>query len=140
MNDLTELIIRAPILGQACVIDRRGYDARYRQMHAGNRWMLCKTAFTVLVERAAKFAQKKGRRLRVYPEKGDETANSYLESYYAEMLGSGMPFGSETSAKYDPLKSDDLRKILYGLRFKMKSSPMAQYADLCLYPMSSWAL
>jgi hypothetical protein len=46
-----------------------------------------------------------------------------------------MPFAIDTSAKYEPLRAEDFRATLYGLRFKRKSSPLAQIADLYLYPI-----
>lgn len=49
----------APVIGLACVIDWPGYNKRYAEKYAENRWMLCKTAFSVVVERAAKFAISK---------------------------------------------------------------------------------
>jgi hypothetical protein len=47
-----------------------------------------------------------------------------------------MPFSADTSAKYAPLSARELSETLYELRFKKKSSPMAQFADLYLYPMA----
>ena len=66
----------APVIGIACVIDHLGYNARYAAQYLENRWMLCKTAFSVVVERAAKFAVGQGQRLRVMPEKCNKTGLS----------------------------------------------------------------
>src|SRR3954447_15674252 len=46
------------------------------------------------------------------------------------------PFNSQTSSLYSPLGSDKFRDTLYELRFKRKSSPMAQIADLYLWPIA----
>jgi len=91
MDDLAKLMTSIPTHGHACVIDRPGYDARYRDKHAGHRWLLCKTAFTVLVERAAKIARKQGCRLRIYPETGDPNADAVVESYYDDCCKPACP-------------------------------------------------
>lgn len=136
MEELSELILGIPVIGHACVIDRPGYDGRYREKYGRQQWMLCKTAFSVLCERAAKLARSGGRKLRVYPEAGDPTADSALRSYYAELRANGMPFGGPDASKYAALTADELRETLYDLKFKNKSSAMAQLADLYLYPMA----
>lgn len=136
MQGITNLLTSIPVTGHACVIDRPGYDARYREKYGRQTWMLCKTAFAVLCERAAKFAQRDGRKLRVFPEESDKTADGYLRSYYKELRISGMPFQTESSAKYAPLGKEQLADALYELAFKRKSSPMVQIADLYLYPMA----
>src|SRR5262249_37860352 len=43
---------------------------------------------------------------------------------------------ADTSAKYGPLSAKQLDETLYDLKFKKKSSPMAQLADLYLYPIA----
>src|SRR5690606_18156296 len=64
---LSRLITRASLLCLACVIDRPGYDARYRPVYGRNQWHLCQTAFYIVVERAAKHAASMGRKLKVFP-------------------------------------------------------------------------
>ncbi len=59
MEELYAIIRTPPYVGIACVIDRPGYEARYREKYGRDQWSLCKTAFSVLVERAAKFALTK---------------------------------------------------------------------------------
>ncbi len=54
---LYQLIKTAPVIGLACVIDRPGYNARYFEKYGRKRWSLCKSAFTISVERAAKYAR-----------------------------------------------------------------------------------
>lgn len=135
MEDLSNTLVAMPVLGHACVVDRPGYDKRYRELYGRGVWLLCKTAFTVITERAAKIARSQGRVLRVFPESGDPTANPKIEAYYQEMKTVGMPFSMQTSEKYRPLTKDELAETLYSFRFKFKSSPMAQLADLYLYPI-----
>lgn len=47
-----------------------------------------------------------------------------------------MPFGGPDAAKYAAMSADEMRETLYDLKFKKKTSPMAQLADLYLYPMA----
>jgi hypothetical protein len=82
MAGITALLVGIPVIGHACVIDRPGYDARYRDRYGRQTWMLCKTAFSVACERAAKHARSAGRKLRVLPEEADRTADNYIRSYY----------------------------------------------------------
>lgn len=136
IEQLANMLCSLPVLGHACVIDRPGYDARYREKYGRQTWMLCKTAYTVLIERCCKIAIRQGRRLRVLPEKGDPTADSHLGDYYRDLLSNGMPFSQSNSEKYEPLSAEDFRGVLYGQRFKSKSSPPIQIADLYLYPIA----
>lgn len=135
-EELYCLMRDAPVTGMACVIDRPGYNKRYAEMHAGKRWMLCKTAFSVIVERAAKCAIMQGRRLRVLPEKCNKAEDGALAAYYRELRTAGPPFDPENSGKYAPLTKEQFSATLYELLFKEKTSPMAQLADLYLWPVS----
>src|SRR5262249_9171562 len=97
--------------------------------------MLCKTAFSVVVERAAKYARSIGHRLRVLPERCNSKDDKILEGYYSDLKAGGLPFSGETSGKYAPLTSEQFRDTLYEFRPKQKSSPMAQLADIYLWPI-----
>ena len=134
-EELYCLMHDAPVTGIACVIDRPGYNARYEDLYRENRWMLCKTAFSVVVERSAKFAIANGQRLRVLPEKCNKTEDGLLRSYYKELKTDGLPFDDQSSGKYAPLSKEQFGHTLHDLRFKAKSSPMAQLADLYLWPI-----
>jgi len=135
MNDLTGMLTNVPVLGHACVIDRPGYDARYREKYGRQTWMLCKTAFSVVCERAAKIAHANGRKLRVYVENGDKSADNCIRSYYAELRAAGMPFKGEEASKHESLEAAQLAGTLYDLKFKGKGWPPMQVADLFLYPI-----
>lgn len=135
MTDLTDMLLSIPVLGHACVIDRPGYDSRYRELYGRQTWMLCKTAFSVLCERAAKIAHAEGRKLRVYVENGDKSADSFIRSYYAELRAAGMPFKGDEAAKYKALEAAELAATLYDLKFKGKGWPPMQLADIFLYPL-----
>ena len=58
-----------------------------------------------------------------------------LKSYYEGLKRDGPPFDASRSEKYRPLTGAEFRETLYELQPKMKTSPMAQFADLYLWPM-----
>jgi hypothetical protein len=60
LEALYQLMRRSPVIGLACVIDRPGYNDRYREKYGGDRWLLCKTAFNIATERAVKYARSIG--------------------------------------------------------------------------------
>jgi len=136
MRELANMLLSIPVVGYACVIDRPGYNIRYREKYGRQTWMLCRTAFAVVVERAAKHAIANGCRLRVYVEEGDKTADHMIRGYYRALRSEGMPFSGNAMAKYAPLNKDQLAHTLYDLDFKAKSSPMVQIADLYAYPIA----
>lgn len=133
--ELSQMLTGLPVLGHACVIDRPGYDARYIPKYGRQRWLLCKSAFSIVVERSAKYVRRREGRLRVYIEKSDKKTDRTLKGYYDEMRGVGMPFSQETSSKYNPADSRILTETLFEFRPKDKSSPLAQFADLYLWPI-----
>jgi hypothetical protein len=136
MRDLTEMLTSIPVLGLACVIDRPGYDARYRKRYGRNQWQLCKTACSIAVERAAKYAMSLGRVLRVLAEKSCKDDERRIRAYFDAMRVSGAPFDHATSSTYSPLGAGACGDTLIELRFKQKTSPPMQIADLYLWPMA----
>jgi hypothetical protein len=134
-EDLYQLMRQAPVIGLACVVDRPGYNHRYLEKYKEQRWMLCKTAFNIAVERAAKYAVQMGYKLRVSPERCNKTEDGRLKAYYSDLKQAGPPFAKDTSDKYGPLSPDEFRATLYEFKLKYKSSPMAQLADLYLWPI-----
>jgi len=136
MKDLSRTLLSLDILGLACVIDRPGYDARYREQYGHRQWHLCQTAFSIAVERAVKYARKIDRKLRVLPERTSKVDDDRLVRYYDDLRTSGPPFAKASSARYSPLTAIELRETLHEIRFKTKSSPMAQVADLYLWPIA----
>lgn len=135
MNELTELLTTLPVFGLACVIDRPGYNARYAATYGPNRWSLCKTAFTIAVERATKFVLANDARLRVLVERSSKDEERKLKEYYSELREKGLPFDSNTSAKHAPLAQADFARSLFDFKIKSKTSPIMQIADLYLYPI-----
>lgn len=136
IEDLYQLMAKPPVLGFACVIDRPGYNRRYLEQYGKDRWMLCKTAFAVLLERAAKYARGQNCKLKVFVERGDQNTDTIMKDYYNNIRSNGMPFSSGGMGKYDPLSSDNMNETLYDFKTKSKSSPIMQLADLYLWPMS----
>ena len=133
-KELGAFLLDLPVTGIACVIDRPGYQDRYLEKHGRQRWSLCKTAFSVVVERALKFAIQRNCKLRVLIERSSKKDDKILKGYYDELKISGNPF-SENSSKYGPLNADQYASGLYDFKTKFKSSPIVQVADLYLYPM-----
>lgn len=133
---LHSLVKRSNALALACVIDRRGYNTRYREKYGNQRWMLCKTAFSIAIERAVRVAHERGWKLRVYVEKCNKKDDNLIRAYYDELKQNGTPFDAERAAKYGPLGPEVFRGVLYDLKFKEKTSPMIQLADLMLYPIA----
>lgn len=134
-EELYQLLRAIPALGFACVVDRPGYNKRYREKYGNDRWLLCKTAFSICAERAAKYARENKRKLRLYPEDCNKDEDDLLRGYYKDLKTNGMPFAAETSEKYGPLSQPQLKETLYDLKFKKKRSPMVQLADLYLWPI-----
>ena len=136
MTELSDLVATAPITVLGCVVDRPGYNARYKDLYEGRRWSMCKTTFSIAVERAAKFTLDRGRRLRVICEETGRTEDNAIKGYYRAMREGGMPFDAAKSAAYNPLETQDFSRVLAGLDFKNKKSEHVQVADLVLYPMA----
>jgi hypothetical protein len=134
-DELTELMCTLPIIVHATVVDRPGYNKRYLTEYGPRRWMLCRTAFKIAVERAAKFARSEGARLRVYVEQSDKPNEERLKGYFEALRQEGLPFNQETSAKYGPLGAADLKKTLLEFGVRNKTSITMQIADLALWPV-----
>lgn len=135
IDDITAIATRPELTAIACVIDRPGYNHRYSERYGQDRWDLCKTAFSIVVERSAKHARDHGRRLRVNIERSDKKTDRLIKGYYDELRGRGHPFNASSASKYGPYQASDFAEILYELRLKEKTSPPIQVADLCLWPM-----
>jgi hypothetical protein len=134
--DLTNLISSLPIYTLACVIDRPGYNHRYREKYGPRRWMLCRTAYSIVIERAVKYAMTKGSRLRVFAERSDKLTEAQFRAYHEHLRHDGMPFDKDNSGKYKPLSADEMKKTLIEFRIKGKESDLMQIADLVLWPVA----
>lgn len=135
MQDITKFLTTIPAIGLACVIDRPGYDERYTKKYGRDKWLLCKTAFSIAVERAAKYALSTGRKLNIYIERCNPTDDRKIIGYHTSLKQSGQPFDPQNSQKYGPLNGKQLASVLYDVKLKYKTSPGIQIADLYLWPM-----
>jgi hypothetical protein len=130
-------LTRLPVAGMACVIDRPGYRARgYVERHGEARWMLCRTAFDIAVERSAKIAALRGRRLRIFFERSNPDADRRLRSYFKNLKENGLAFDAGNSAKYDPLSANDFQRTLISIEGKDKPNRMMQIADSYIYAIA----
>ena len=136
MRDLSRFPTAINVVGLACVIDRPGYDARYRERYGRRLWHLCQTAFDIVVERAAKYARSEHRKLRVMPERSSRDDERRMRTYFERLRTEGASFDKASSARYAPLEAHEFRETLHELRFKAKTSPLAQIADLYLWPIA----
>lgn len=136
MSNLTETIISCPIVVHACVVSRNGYINRYFERYGENTWEMMKSAFSILIERTAKYAANQNGTIMVYFENAGKTEDNLIKTYFNELRSTGHPFNPLTSNKYSPLSSNELSTILRGIEGKPKSNSIIQIADLCLYPVS----
>ncbi len=131
---IRDLIERMAAVVHACVVSRPGYNARYKAVYGPERWRLCRSAYAILVERAAKWAEASGRWLKVYVEQTGKKEDRAIRAYHRELCESGMYFDAIKSAGYSPLAPDRLREILFkSVQFVTKENPWTQVADLVLY-------
>jgi hypothetical protein len=136
-KDLEDLLLSIDVLGIACVIDRPGYNARYHQRYGDRRWMMCKTAYTILVERAVKHARRQSEQLEVFFEGTGKIEDRAIVGYAKALKAEGMPFNEVTSGPYDALSATDFSQVILGEPQRLtKKSALMQLADLYLYPMA----
>lgn len=134
--DLEALLLSIPVVGIACAIDRPCYNERYKSIHGPERWLMCKTAFSILVERSAKYAIRKGAKLQIFHEEWGKAEDRDLIQYLKDLKSKGMPFDKGTSAPYESLGPQRFREVvLGGPRRLTKKSGIMQIADLYLYPI-----
>lgn len=130
-NDYHGVITGLPVVGHGCVVHRPGYrDRNYGSRAGDQKWNLCRTAFNILIERAAKIAHSEGRRLRVKFEGADTKSDQFLKVYWALLKdGRGLGFNPNNAAKYEPFSPADLAATLIDLERKDKRSKLMQFAD-----------
>lgn len=134
-KSLSELAMNVPVVGLACVVDRPGYKKRYLEKYGANCWPLCRTAFSIAVERATKYAREIDRTIQILPERCNKKEDTLLKAYYMDMKKNGMPFSADGMEKYGPLSTQEFNQRLTRFETKAKTSPMAQLADLYLWPI-----
>lgn len=130
-DDYHQVLTDLPVIGHGCVVHRPGYrDRGYGSREGDAKWDLCRTAFNILVERAAKIAHSEGRRLRVKYEGSDPKADQALRGYWALLKGGrGLGFNEHNAAQYNPFPPEVLAATLIDLERKDKRSVLMQFAD-----------
>jgi hypothetical protein len=137
LPDLEDMLLSLPILGIAAIVHRPGYVERYKELYRDRIWMMSKTAYSVLIERSAKYAHSKNRKLRVFFEGAGRAEDAETIAYARALKKDGMPFNQENSVSYGALTAEEFQDIVQGEpRRKTKATPMMQIADLVLYPMA----
>jgi hypothetical protein len=135
-TELGDMLVEQPVLGIACVIDRPGYNARYKEQYGDDRWLMCRTAYSIVIERALKYAKSQDAVLEVLYEGAGEAEDRNLEAYHKELKRGGMPFDADRSAQYEALEAGSFTAALLGDAQRVtKKSPLIQVADLYLYPL-----
>jgi len=136
LSAMSTFLCELPVIGLAAIIDRPGYVARYAERHTHDLWYMDRTAYPILIERAALYAQSRGRRLRVYFEQCGKTEDREILRIARSLKTEGSPFRSPGS-QYAGLNADDFKGLILGepKRQTKQSRPM-QIADLYLYPMA----
>lgn len=131
-----QLLCELPVVGLSCIIDRPGYVARgYLQQHGDNKWLLCRSAFDIAVERAVKYAISEGRKLRIVFE-SDAPFDPIMKGYFAQLKAEGLEFDAGRSGKYQPLTADQFRETLTTIEARPKSNRLLQLADSYIYAMA----
>jgi hypothetical protein len=133
---INALVTAMPAWATAVVIDRTGYGARYRGKHGKDRWELCKSAYDILIERAAKIASCDGRRLKVFVEMTGPREDNLIRQYHANLRTNGLEFAAPNSSKYRPLAAEDFARLtMKNPQFTRKGNPLSDLADLVLFPL-----
>lgn len=136
-SELESFLISLPVVGFATVVHRPGYNERYKEKYNGQPWWMCKTAYSVLIERVAKYVAENDGVLVVRFEGSGKKEDRALIQYSRDLKNVGLPFNADTSKKYSNLLPEDFQKIILGEpRRKKKGNLFTQIADLYLYPMA----
>ncbi len=137
LSDTEEFLVRLPVVGIAAIIHRPGYVARYAERYEGHPWRMDKTAFSILIERSAKHARSKGRRLRVFLERSGKQEDRDIVAFMKELKAEGMPFDGDNAAAYRGLDAGEFGDLVLGEpKGRTKQTPFLQIADLYLYSMA----
>lgn len=109
-----EFLVGLPVLGIAAAVHRPGYVARYKEKYRDNIWFMCKTAYCILIERAAKYAERNDRKLRIFFENTGRLEDRNIIAYTKTLKADGMPFDQKNSAGYSGLSASDFQKLILG--------------------------
>lgn len=137
LSELQEFLLSLPVIAIASVVDRTGYSLRYGHVYHNNLWPMSKTVFSILVERAAKFADSSNRKLEICFEASGKTEDGRIVRYLRDLKQNGNPFDESISGKYAPFSAEEYERIVLGEPHRLtKQSPHLQLADLLLYPLA----
>lgn len=128
----TQVLCAPPVIGIGCVVNRPGYVARGYLEKYKDKWLLCRSAFDITVERAAKIARLEGRKLHVVFEQ-DPAMNETVTGYFHNLKANGLAFDAKNSGKYGPLTKDEFAETLGRIQHKPKSHYVLQMADSYIY-------
>jgi len=131
-----DFLIDLPVVAFATVVDRSGYNIKFKDKYQNARWMMCKTTFAILVERVAKYVIAQNATFEIFFEGSTKRENNLLVNYGKSYKKEGLPFSADTSAQYTPLQTEDFRQVLIGNPKRgFKTNPLLQIADMYLFPM-----
>ncbi len=137
-SDWRNVLCGVEVIGMGCIVDRPGYVARgYLEQHK-DPWLLCRSAFDITVERAAKIARLENRRLHIVFEQ-DAAMNSTVTGYFHNLKRNGLEFDQKNSSKYKPLSKIEFGETLGRIQHKPKSFSLLQLADSYIYAMARHA-
>ena len=109
----------------------------YKDKYKERLWLMCKTAFSVLIERAAKYVDEQGGAMETYFEQSGKKEDRAIIQYMRDLKKDGLAFDQSTSEAYSPLLAEDFRRLCLGKPYrKTKKTPMIQIADLVLFPIA----
>jgi len=92
LTELEEFLLSLPIIGIASVIHRSGYNSRYKTQYDKQLWPMCKTTYSILIERAAKFADQQDCKLEIYYEGSGRKEDRDIIRYARGLKKEGTPF------------------------------------------------
>ena len=131
LSEPEHFLVSLPVMGIASITHRPGYVARYFERYDGRPWRMDKTAFSILIERSAKYARSKERRLRVFFEQSGKQEDRDIVAFMKELKSDGMPFDSDTAAAHRGLEAYEFRELVLGEpKRRTKRTPMLLIADL----------
>lgn len=135
-EEYKDMLSSIPALGTGCVISRPGYVARgYVKDYPDSKWLLCRSAFDITIERAVKYAKSIDCKLDVVFE-SDPPINNVMKGYFKNLKQNGLAFDEERAAKYGPLSKEDFASTLGTIEYKAKASPYLQFADSYIYAIA----
>ena len=136
LKELEEFLTSLPVIGFASVIYRPGYNKRYKGKYGDKRWLLCKTAYIILLERVVKHIKVTNSTVFVRFEGAGKREDRAILQYTKDVKNIGHPFDPKNATKYNAITKNEYKKVVLGEpKRKKKRNLFVQIADLYLYPM-----